>query len=154
MEDFVRDGATNGEAEQTSSLAPRLKRLWAALVDLMVLGLAMSPGIVLTAVGDSRRGDTFANVGGLGAILLQWSLICQTGQSFGKRMFGLRIVKTNGQPVDKVSGVALRTYWLVALFEWKYSLIICVVDVLLIFGRSRRCLHDITAGTKVIEIQS
>lgn len=130
--------------------APRLKRLWAALVDLMIVGVAMSPGIVLTVVGDRRRGETIGNVGGLGALTLQWSLICQTGQSFGKRVFGLRIVTVNGQPVDKISGVALRTYWVLVLMEWKYGLLFCLADILLIFGRDRRCLHDFTAGTRVI----
>jgi uncharacterized RDD family membrane protein YckC len=58
----------------------------------------------------------------------------------------------NGQPVDKVSGVALRTYWVLGLLEWKYGLLLCLADVLVIFGPARRCIHDFTAGTKVISV--
>lgn len=130
-------------------LASPLRRLLANLVDLLFLVVALAPGFA-TMIDDPRRGETLMNIGLVGTAVLQWSLVCQTGQSFGKRLLGLKIVRTNGQPVDKVSGVALRTYWVLALLQWKYGFVLCLVDVLPVFGPKRQCIHDMTAGTKVI----
>jgi uncharacterized RDD family membrane protein YckC len=134
------------------AMASRLHRLLASLIDLLILALAVAPGVVVGVVSDSMRGESLANAGLLGTVVLQWSLICQTGQSFGKRLLGLKIVRLNGQPVDKVSGVAMRTYWVLGLLEWRYGLLLCLADVLAIVGTKRRCIHDFTAGTKVITV--
>lgn len=139
-------------ADPGAVVASRLRRLLASLIDLVILALAVAPGVVLLAVGESRHGESLANAGLLGTTVLQWSLICQTGQSFGKRLLGLKIVRLNGQPVDKVSGVAMRTYWVLGLLEWKFGSLLCLADVLMIFGPKRRCIHDFTAGTMVVEV--
>lgn len=85
--------------------------------------------------------------------IYQWSLITRTGQSLGKKWMKLRIVKTDGSPVDFVSGVAAR--------EWAMTIIgfipfvgglISFVGILMIFGEERRCLHDRIAGTKVVMV--
>ena len=148
------EGSTpdGGSGVSGDAMASRLRRLLASLIDLVILALAIAPGVVLLAVRDSRRGESLANAGMLGTVMLQWSLICQTGQTFGKRLLGLKIVRMNGSPVDKVSGVAMRTYWVLGLLEWKYGVLLCLADVLTIFGPRRRCIHDFTAGTKVIAV--
>ena len=144
----ARSGGDGGE----DAVASRRRRLLASLMDLLILMLAVAPGVIVGAVSDPRRGEDLTSVGMLGTVALQWSLVCQTGQSFGKRIFGLRIVKLNGHPVDKLSGVALRTYWVLGLLEWKFGILLCLADVLAIFGPARRCIHDFTAGTKVISV--
>jgi uncharacterized RDD family membrane protein YckC len=85
--------------------------------------------------------------------IYQWYLTATTGQSLGKKWLKIRIIKTDGSPVNFVSGVILRE-WITAAI----GLIPCVgplvnlVGILMIFGQNQRCLHDHIAGTKVIAV--
>jgi uncharacterized RDD family membrane protein YckC len=83
--------------------------------------------------------------------IYQWSLIARTGQSLGKKWLNIRIVKTDGAPVDFVSGVALRD-WVTTVIGFIPVVggLINFVGILLIFGQERRCLHDRIAGTRVV----
>lgn len=80
--------------------------------------------------------------------VLQIFLLSRDGQSLGKRVLGIRIVKfeseTNG---GFVSNVLVRVIVNAVLsFIPFYTL----VDILLIFREDRRCIHDLIAGTKVV----
>ena len=103
-----------------------------------------------------------AVVGSLTAV--QWFLIVRRGQSIGKIVAGSRIVRTDGAPAGFLRGVVIRNgvfsapalilplvgithHW--ALPPALASL--ALFDVLFIFGRERRCLHDLLAGTRVID---
>ncbi len=81
----------------------------------------------------------------------QLVLLATHGQTIGKRLFKSRIVRDdddrNGGPA---TNVLLRT--VVAEFLWVIPGYVAV-DNLFIFRRSRRCVHDYIAGTKVIRDQ-
>ncbi len=88
----------------------------------------------------------------LGYHAFSWYLIATTGQNITKRWMGIKIVRTDGGPVDFVSGVLLRNwcYYAVNLvpyiggcFWW--------AGFLLILGQDRRCLHDHIASTVVVD---
>lgn len=67
----------------------------------------------------------------------------------GKRGAGIRIVRTSGAPVGFFDGVVLRG-WVVQTIGAVIGLV-NLVDVLMIYNKDRRCLHDYIAGTIVIE---
>jgi uncharacterized RDD family membrane protein YckC len=97
--------------------------------------------------------------------IYQWYLIATTGQTIGKRVAHVRIVRVDDTPVGFVDGVLLREWvmsiivtvaglvltWL-PVFGPGASLLVGIVDYLPIFAVDRRCLHDHLAGTKVIAV--
>ena len=87
-------------------------------------------------------------------------LLVRSGQTIGKKAFGLRILASDGERPDPWRLVLLRS--LVPLFFNVLSLMplliplslaFSLLDSLLIFGRERRCLHDYMAGTIVVEVR-
>jgi uncharacterized RDD family membrane protein YckC len=75
-----------------------------------------------------------------------------TGQTLGKKAQGIRIADLNGK-VPNFGRLVLLRYLpinLTVLIPVVGSLI-PLVDVLFIFRRDRRCLHDLLAGTKVVK---
>ena len=84
---------------------------------------------------------------------VQWYLIATSGQTVGKKLVGVKIVKTTGEDVNFVSGVILRA-WVPAVIGWVpfVGSIFGLVNILFIFGAEHRCLHDMIAGTKVISV--
>jgi len=82
-------------------------------------------------------------------------LVYLYGQTFGKRAMGIRVVRTDGARVAFSRFIFLR--WLpiamigsIPFVGWIASLL----DPLLIFRESRRCLHDDIAGTRVVTAAS
>jgi uncharacterized RDD family membrane protein YckC len=89
---------------------------------------------------------------GLAWGIFNWILISKTGQTVGKRIVGIRIVKTpTGELPGFLHGVVLRI-WVMGLITSIPYLGGCIalIDYLFIFGQERRCLHDYIASTKVI----
>jgi hypothetical protein len=83
-----------------------------------------------------------------------WGLAVR-GQTIGKRLFRIQVVDQYDRPAGFVKAVLLRSWvfgFLVALAQgWTgpVGALIPLLDVLLIFGPERRCLHDYLAGTRV-----
>lgn len=86
-------------------LASPLRRLLANLVDLLFLIVAVAPGAV-TMVDYPTRGETLLNIGWVGTAVLQWSLICQTGQTFDDDVVELRVRASNGRFAGEAHGYA------------------------------------------------
>ncbi|PTL82308.1 RDD family protein [Vitiosangium sp. GDMCC 1.1324] len=135
-------------------------RFVAVLVDRLAVFL---PFLVTSILGGVlSRGDEAAIVGvlsilgmlgSLGVLGYQLHLISTTGQSIGKRMMGILVVRTDGKPIDLGRLVLLRN--LVPEF---INMATCglfgIVDPLLIFTSERRCLHDHIADTKVVKVNT
>lgn len=154
-------------------LAERTTRLGAYLLDSLVLFASAIPLVFILTLSiaeraakrggfsvDSTSGLAFealvgALVGPIPLTLYQWYLIATRGQTLGKKWTGIKIVKSDGSPVDFTSGV-LRRNWLLSIpsviptFGGGLSVIISLIDPLMILGDGRRCLHDLIADTKVI----
>lgn len=120
---------------------------------VLVVGLIAAVFIpVLAKKGASLALDAFAVVLLLiptSVVILQFVWLTQFGQTIGKRALKIRIVKhDDGENGGFVTNVLLRC-WLNLLL----SLIplYALVDVLFIFRDDRRCLHDLIAGTLVVE---
>jgi uncharacterized RDD family membrane protein YckC len=82
-------------------------------------------------------------------------LVYLYGQTFGKRVMDLRVVRMDGSRVTFARFVFLR--WLplaiVGLVPFIGGLV-ALIDPLLIFRDSRRCLHDDIADTRVVTAAS
>ncbi len=150
-------------------LASRGSRLFAAVADCVIAILVGLPFFLLT-VGSAVFGILFfVALVGLGYV--QLSRMARTGQSLGKQMARIRVVKTDGAPAGFWHGVFLR-YWAapiaISLIDGvaflagdgvtgaTASLVsmlastVMFFDVLFIFGPARRTLHDRIAGTVVV----
>ena len=160
------------------SLAERGARLLAASIDELIL-LAISlpmvfgavPAIIAMVSGgtDPELLDTSdvlrVMVRGPGTIitvvaLIAWCvitawLVAANGQSIGKRMVGIKVVRTDGSRASFARIFLLRNAVnalpnLLPYVGWLYQL----VDPLLIYQDSRQCLHDRIADTIVVRCVS
>ena len=122
------------------SLAGRGSRLGAALIDGVMYVIAYSLIFAIPIVGLLALGAI---------IILQIVLLTKDGQTLGKKMLGVRIVEVDtGRNGGFVPNVLLRVIvngllGLIPLYG--------IVEVLFIFRQARRCIHDLIAGTHVIE---
>lgn len=144
-------------AAGTQMLGGRGARFGAALIDGIVQALAITVIGWLLGWQWFRDGESFAGFlrllfGGLGVfVLVQGWLLATRGQTVGKLLLGLRIVRPDGSRVDPLRMLGLRYAlgFLLALIPL-LGPIYGLLDSLLIFRESRRCLHDQVADTIVV----
>lgn len=138
-------------APNAELLASRVQRLLAALVDggLFLVASTFLFATLMVIVEEPHEALGLACL--LPLPVAQWVLISRHGQSIGKKLLGLRIVKPDGSPVGFLHGVLLRE-WLLYPFRVLAPLggALAFGDPLASFRRSRRCLHDDIAGTYVV----
>ncbi|MFI5347568.1 MAG: RDD family protein [Elusimicrobiota bacterium] len=133
--------------------ADRLQRLFAAVADacpLLLLYALRLHALARRSVGLEELVVVLFVLQGV----VQFWLLSRRGQTLGKLIMGIRIVRTtdlkNGGFVKNVLervavGVLIGMIPRVGPF---YAL----ADILFIFRRDRRCLHDLIAGTRVVKI--
>jgi uncharacterized RDD family membrane protein YckC len=159
-------------------VATRGARFLAVLVDVspgLVLGIMAAlliPGF-LTGQLD-LPGPASATLGVLGLVFgvlaIGWTvwtivLLYRYGQTIGKKVLGIRVVRMDGSRVSFARFFFLR--WLGvaviaaivagiggAMHIRHVGNIVSLVDCLLIFGAARRCLHDYIADTQVVTAAS
>jgi len=103
-------------------------------------------------VGRVAGGFAMLAVGLLVVFVVQTWLLTTRGQTIGKRMLGIRIVRyRDGSPAGFVHAVLLRS-WLINLIGLVPTVgnYFPFLDLGFIFGPERRCLHDLIADTKVV----
>lgn len=123
-------------------LASRGTRLMAAIVDT-----AAALVVYLIAILIDEPALFFFGVGIL--VAYQIYLLSTLGQTIGKKLMNIRIVKCDsGGNGGFLPNVLLRTIVNgILAFIPLYAL----VDVLFIFREDRRCIHDMIAGTRVVD---
>jgi uncharacterized RDD family membrane protein YckC len=127
-------------------------RFGARFIDQLLLLVSLIPGGILLATKNAVFGAVICALGALALCIYQWSLIVGSGQSLGKLWCKIKIVRTDGRPVDFISGVVTREWIMLVLrFVPAVGSILGLIDALFVFRVDRRCLHDHMAGTKVIE---
>ena len=142
-------------------LATRASRLGASILDGLIFVLAILPTILMMSLGGPGSNDMgiigFAITAMLvvGLFVFQTYLTAKTGQSLGKRWLGIRIVKMDGSNPGFVHGVLLRSWILIAANAVPAAgNAFSLVDVLFIFRSDQRCVHDLIAGTQVVDARS
>ena len=152
-----------------TELATRSMRLWAVIAEsLLMIPAALAFGLVwLAADGFRFRPIDEQSVGtivvvsltGVGILVAWWVVtwvwMYRYGQNIGKRLVGLRVVRTDGTRVSfgrylGLRGIVSALPGFIPLIGnfWGF------VDSAWIFGEQRRCLHDLIADTKVVTAAS
>jgi uncharacterized RDD family membrane protein YckC len=90
----------------------------------------------------------------LGLVVLQATLLTVRGQTVGKILTGLRVVRArDGSPAGFLHGFLLRGFLPRCLRHVPlFGALFWLVDNCFIFRDDRRCLHDLIAGTKVVKV--
>jgi uncharacterized RDD family membrane protein YckC len=155
--------------EEAVESASRVSRLVAVILDGLVGFVWFAPAYVanFATIAQSARGNpamvwiNLARTGGwfylglLGALIvlaIDLILLARNGQTIGKKLLGIKVVRVDGSPVSLFRVFFLRyvcntILTLIPLFGSLYSL----VDALMIFSESRRTVHDRIADTIVIK---
>ena len=145
-------------------LAPRLKRLFAVLIDSVLMAFLLAPFGTILGVDQLQSFILEGEIIPIGLLfkmhmglfvcflLLNGFLLFRYGQTIGKRLLKIAIATENFQ-VPEFNRLILFRYlpFFVARAIPGLNLI-NLVDSILIFREDRRCLHDMIAGTQVIDI--
>jgi len=143
-------------------LATRWQRFAAAFVDGLVVGLAVMAAMLAVGAGSASGNPKAALIiayaialSGVGAVNL-W-MLHRYRASIGKRTQKIRMVRSDGSEAELWRLVFLRglPQWIVSLLGNVLALVglLSLVDVLFIFGKSRRCVHDLIADTIVVRTE-
>jgi uncharacterized RDD family membrane protein YckC len=150
-------------------LAGRLRRLGATFIDAVLvpsltLFLVMVTGVVEHAedfVDDWWMLQVLV-LAIVSYLVLNGYGLWQHGQTRGKRIMGIAIVSARPASGDLAQPQAATLWKLICLRALFFPLLFVVIlpvaailpglDQLLIFGRRRRCLHDLVAGTIVVKV--
>jgi uncharacterized RDD family membrane protein YckC len=158
------DVNTKPSAPQDNTAA-RGKRLAAAFVDLMIMLFFMTPVVDMLGVVDlveAQKEVPMDLVYKMVAFQLLWFFVLNSyflysyGQTIGKRIMGIAIV-TMDDRVPAFGALILQRYitqWAAGLIPIPgLGMILRLADVLAIFRADKRCIHDLIAGTKVIDLR-
>ncbi|HJS75504.1 MAG TPA: RDD family protein [Vicinamibacteria bacterium] len=144
-------------AAGSDALATRGSRLAASLIDgfaAIVILLPALAAVFFAGANESLSGAAmlFAALSGIAFLafaVYQLSMLVRQGQTLGKKSMNIRIVNYSDGQIPSAGRMLGLRYFVNSLLGQIpfYS----VLDVLLIFGNERRCIHDYLAGTKVVE---
>jgi len=140
------------QASSASATGPQLdnRRVLAGLVDIAIV--ALGSAVVLFA-GDALSGELGDVQGALGAVIAGWALYYYfalesgDGQTVGKRLMKLRVVRADGRPAD-MREIAVRTILRVVD---GIGLYVVGLIVMLATGQRRQRVGDLAAGTVVVD---
>lgn len=111
-------------------------RLAAYLVDSLILWLV---SYLVGATGLNRFWVSFL----LGAAYFTY-FFSSTGQTLGKRLLGLRVVRAGGEPLNLTIGLTRYLGYLISGFLLFFGFLMIALD------KDRQGLHDKLAGTFVV----
>ncbi|WP_035058273.1 RDD family protein [Andreprevotia chitinilytica] len=161
--------ATQVDLEQSVGdeleLAGRGTRLAAVILDGLIGGALVIPAVIVFAISAAAGGGSqlaasagsiaafsFTGIALLALTVYNFVLIHRGGQTIGKKILKIRIVRTDGSRCGIRRFVFIRHLPVALLGAIPFiGAIISLLDPLLIFRQSRRCLHDEIAGTIVIK---
>ena len=143
-------------------LAGRWRRLGATAVDaVLVPGLTVVLVMVFEVMEDP---EDFTSTWWMwwvfvlavtSYLILNGHGLAQSGQTLGKRLFGIALARTDAlepAPIWKLIGVRALFFPLLFVVIYPPLIVLPLLDLLPIFGKSRRCLHDRAAGTRVVRV--
>ena len=147
----------------SEELASRGARLLAAIIDGIIGAIIAVPFWMMTGAWDvMAKGQTLpltymiagAVYGFIGFALIHYYFLNKNGQTIGKKLLSIRIIGIDDQLCGAIP-LLLKRYLpitLVSQIPIVGSLLI-LIDILFIFRKDRRCVHDLIAGTKVVKYQ-
>jgi len=154
----------NGDTQRIENeLASPWIRLVATIVDTIIMMIFIIPIQIAMGIFDGFpehmvEPDFFTTITVLIASLLVYTIINgytlhRNGQTLGKLIFKIKIVRTDFSKVTLSRIIFIRNVPMSLITQIPYvGMVIGVfVDPLLIFRKSRKCLHDNIADTVVIK---
>jgi uncharacterized RDD family membrane protein YckC len=150
-------------------LAQRRRRILAGFVDLIVLIVVMfilAFTIFFFEIGRMGSEQQFSfgfstdepfwgTVTFFVGLAINWVFLAN-GQTLGMKLLGIQVVLVDDLPCERARFVIRRELplhlWSLITF-WEIGTIITVIDVLMLFRSDKRMLHDMIAGTKVVDIR-
>lgn len=167
---------TSGVAAAALEPADRWSRLGAWFVDTVLALLCCLPGVLIVGTsviaslleghvtdladnlsGRAALGIVFIGLGGLVLFVIQVWMLTTRGQTVGKRLLDVRIVRVlDGSNPGFISAFLLRAA-VPALIAMVLNIVpglgglFSLVDIFFIFRADRRCIHDFIAGTRVVK---
>lgn len=148
-------------SESTQGLASHGKRLIGALLDSIIAMVITLPVMIFFGIFDQLSQGQQLTVSqhafffffGLAVFLVvNGYLLAKHGQTVGKKLVGTRIIANTDEGIlslGRVFGLRYLPLSLIAQVPFVGGLF-CLVDVLFIFRKDRRCIHDLIAGSKVV----
>jgi uncharacterized RDD family membrane protein YckC len=155
LQDALADLVGSAPVER---LADPVERLKAAGVDaLLNYGPWLAATLIAREIPDNRLALGLGLTGmfaTLAVVLYQYASVARTGQTIGKRLVEIRVVRLDGTPPGWAHGVLLRNVVFgigVYLAGFVFvGWLIGLADALLLFSPDHRTLHDRLAGTRVV----
>ena len=146
----------------TAELAGRSERLAAVLIDAVIgsiLGLAVlafSGGLEILLRDKAlppRQLLLESLCSWTGFLAVNCYFLIKNGQTIGKYLLGVRIADLNGD-IPALWRIIFLRYLPTAVLGLLgfFGGVVSTLDSLMIFRRSRRCLHDLIAGTRVLKV--
>ena len=140
-------------------LASRGSRVWASLVDILVLaGPAVLVFILFPSVFPVKKSPGFWDVdlsspilGIVFFVLFNGYLLFTQGQTIGKYFLKIRIARPSGERVSMSRLCVRQGIGYLFSVTSGLALIYFLVDCLPIYHSARRCLHDWVADTVVLK---
>ncbi len=175
MSDHEQTSATNIYAAPNADLSSEVsvtesplaglgQRFGASLIDTLIL-MAINFSIVTWYFGswykylNAMQSQTFnlqLSAALLGLVVfatINAKFLADNGQTIGKKLLGIKIVRTDG---SKLSLQRFFTHRYVPQILVQFipviGIFLPIIDVLLIFRDSRQCLHDQIADTIVVQV--
>ncbi len=174
---MTRSEAPAGTMSEHGELATKTSRLLAILIDGSIATIASIPllflffGVFLISKSSaSGFMNIFENItayqvshpflyplvssaiGLLLYVIIHGYFLAKSGQSLGKKVMNIKIIRTNGElaTLGHLVGFRLFIPQIIAIIPY-IGTVIALIGILLIFRESRRCLHDEIADTMVVK---
>lgn len=147
------------DSGEESTLATRWQRLWASMLDGLVIMVLTVPAMYLSGGYDGIFEGVKPSlkytllIGALGLIvffIINGNLLIKHGQTIGKKIVGIKIVDLEGN-LPSLKHHLIKRY-AVYFIPGQIPVVgqfISIINILFIFGKQKRCVHDFVAGTKV-----
>jgi uncharacterized RDD family membrane protein YckC len=129
---------------------PGLWKLFPPFLESIRSGKSLTPEQIISQIGSALP---VLIIPVLAFVIVQIVLLSSRGQNLGKILMGIRIVKLDGSNPGFTGAVVLRGFLpgLIGSIPTVGQLF-TLVDILLIFREDQRCIHDLMAGTIVVEV--
>jgi len=143
-------------------LASRWQRLAGAIID-GIIGFAVAlPMMFMLGIFEyTRKGVSppfqltlvSAVIGFVVFALVHGYFLNKSGQTIGKKVLGTKIVGMDDRQLG-IQAILLKRYLPITVVSMIPVLggLLSLVDILFIFGKEKRCVHDYIAGSKVVVV--
>jgi len=150
----------NVNSNNEPELATRGRRLWASMIDGFTIAIVTIPAMYFTGGFDGisegvKPAFTYTLLFGLLGIIIFFMInlksLKTTGQTLGKKVAGIKVVTKDGElPTLRKHFLKRYSVYFVPGQIPVVGQILSTLNILFIFGKNKRCVHDIAAGTKVV----